>query len=101
MVTLTSEEPSLPCKVKVANLCEAVTGNIHPQFKVMNLCEAGTGNIHQEPILPPEVCENIRNGYLYDGDLVFVILKGIYVLISPKGFWRSLPDISPLFLLFY
>jgi hypothetical protein len=55
MVTLTSEEPSLPCKVKVANLCEALTGNIQAQSEVMNLCEAGTGNIHQEPILPREV----------------------------------------------
>jgi hypothetical protein len=55
MVTLTSEEPSLPREVEVANLCEAVTGNIHPQFKVTNLCEAGTGNIHQEPSFPCEV----------------------------------------------
>jgi hypothetical protein len=55
MVTLTSEEPSLSCEVKVANLCEAVPGNIHPQFEVTNLCEAETGNIHQEPIFPSEV----------------------------------------------
>ncbi len=64
MVTLTSEEPSLPCKVKVANLCEAVTGNIHPRFKVTNLCEAGTGNIYQEPRFPHKVevanlCETV------------------------------------------
>ncbi len=39
-------------------------------------------------------CENILCGYLYDGDLVFVILKGFTVLNSPKGFWRSLPEIS-------
>jgi hypothetical protein len=31
-------------------------------------------------------CENIRNGYLYDGDLVFVILKGIYGFKFPKRF---------------
>jgi hypothetical protein len=53
----------------VANLCEVVTGNIHPRFKVMHLCEAGTGNIHQEPILPPEVevanlCETVT-GNIY------------------------------------
>jgi hypothetical protein len=31
-------------------------------------------------------CENIRNGYLYAGDLVFVILKGIYGFKFPKRF---------------
>ncbi len=31
-------------------------------------------------------CENIRSGYLYDGDLVFVILKGIYGFKFPKRF---------------
>ncbi len=31
-------------------------------------------------------CENIRNGYFYDGDLVFVILKGIYSFKFPKRF---------------
>jgi hypothetical protein len=31
-------------------------------------------------------CENICNGYLYDGDLVFVILKGIYGFKFPKRF---------------
>ncbi len=31
-------------------------------------------------------CENIHNGYLYDGDLVFVILKGIYGFKFPKRF---------------
>jgi hypothetical protein len=31
-------------------------------------------------------CENICCGYLYDGDLVFVILKGIYGFKSPKRF---------------
>ncbi len=39
-------------------------------------------------------CDYIRNGYLYGGDLLFVILKGIYSLNSPKDFWRSLPEIS-------
>jgi hypothetical protein len=43
-------------------------------------------------------CENILRGYLYDGDLVFVILKGIFSFLNPpKGFWRSLPEISLLF----
>jgi hypothetical protein len=31
-------------------------------------------------------CENILHGYLYDGDLVFVILKGIYGFKFPKRF---------------
>jgi hypothetical protein len=31
-------------------------------------------------------CENIRNGYLYGGDLLFVILKGIYGFKFPKMF---------------
>ncbi len=31
-------------------------------------------------------CENILRGYLYDGDLVFVILKGIYSFKLPKRF---------------
>ena len=35
---------------------------------------------------PDEDYENIRNGYLYDGDLVFVILKGIYGFEFPKRF---------------
>ncbi len=38
-------------------------------------------------------CEDILCGYLYDGDLVFVILKGIFSFKSPKRFWRSLPEI--------
>jgi hypothetical protein len=29
-------------------------------------------------------CENILRGYLYDGDLVFVILKGIYGFEFPQ-----------------
>jgi hypothetical protein len=41
-------------------------------------------------------CENILHGFLYVFDLAFVILKGIYSLNSPKGFWRSLPEISLL-----
>jgi hypothetical protein len=39
-------------------------------------------------------CENILRGYLYDGDLVFVILKGISSFKFPKRFWRSFPEIS-------
>ncbi len=31
-------------------------------------------------------CENILCGYLYDGDLAFVILKGIYGFKFPKRF---------------
>ncbi len=31
-----------------------------------------------------ESCENILCGYLYDGDLVFVVLKGIYGFKFPK-----------------
>jgi hypothetical protein len=31
-------------------------------------------------------CDNISNGYLYGGDLLFVTLKGIYSFKSPKRF---------------
>jgi hypothetical protein len=31
-------------------------------------------------------CENILCGYLYDGDLVFFILKGISIFKFPKKF---------------
>jgi hypothetical protein len=31
-------------------------------------------------------CENILSGYLYDGDLVFVILKRISICKLPKRF---------------
>jgi hypothetical protein len=31
-------------------------------------------------------CDNIRNGYLYGGDLLFVIFKGMYGFKFPKGF---------------
>ncbi len=31
-------------------------------------------------------CDNIRNGYLYGGELLFVILKGVYSFKSPKKF---------------
>jgi hypothetical protein len=31
-------------------------------------------------------CDNIRNRYLYGGDLLFVILKGVYSFKFPKGF---------------
>jgi hypothetical protein len=33
------------------------------------------------------VCENILHGYLYDGDLVFVILKGISIFKFAKRFF--------------
>jgi hypothetical protein len=42
-------------------------------------------------------CENIRNGYLYDGDLVFVILKGIYGFEFPKRFFGDLFQRSHFF----
>jgi hypothetical protein len=45
-------------------------------------------------------CENILCGYLYDGDLAFVILKGISSFKFPKRFWRSLPEISLLLFFF-
>jgi hypothetical protein len=44
-----------------------------------------------------DVCENIRNGYLYDGDLVFVILKGIYGFKFPKRFFGDLFQRSHFF----
>ncbi len=44
-------------------------------------------------------CESIRNGYLYDGDLVFVILKGIYGFKFPKRFLEiSSRDLTSSFL---
>jgi hypothetical protein len=44
-------------------------------------------------------CENIRNGYLYDGDLVFVILKEIYGFKFPKRFLEiSSRDLTSSFL---
>jgi hypothetical protein len=43
-------------------------------------------------------CENILCGYLYDGDLVFVILKGIYGFKFPKRFLEiSSRDITSSF----
>jgi hypothetical protein len=47
----------------------------------------------------PAVCENILCGYLYDGDLVFVILKGIYGFKFPKRFLEiSSRDLTSSFL---
>jgi hypothetical protein len=39
-------------------------------------------------------CDNIRSGYLSVVTTVFSQQDGIYGLNSPKGFWRSLPEIS-------
>jgi hypothetical protein len=36
-------------------------------------------------------CENILHGYLYGGDLLFVILKGIYSFKFPKRFLEISP----------
>jgi hypothetical protein len=45
-------------------------------------------------------CENILCGYLYDGDLVFVILKGVSVFKFPKRFLEiSSRDLTSSFLL--
>ncbi len=45
------------------------------------------------------LCENICNGYLYDGDLVFVILKGINCFKFPKRFLEiSSRDLTSSFL---
>jgi hypothetical protein len=38
-------------------------------------------------------CENIHSWIPLSGDLVFSHQQGITVLNSPKGFWRSLPEI--------
>jgi hypothetical protein len=47
-------------------------------------------------------CENILCGYLYDGDLVFVILKGIYGFKFPKRFLEiSSRDLTSSLLLFF
>ncbi len=46
-------------------------------------------------------CENILCGYIYDGDLVFVILKGIYGFKFPKRFLEiSSRDLTSSLLLF-
>jgi hypothetical protein len=45
-------------------------------------------------------CENILCGHLYDGDLVFVVLKGIYGFQFPKRFLEiSSRDLTSSFLL--
>ncbi len=45
-------------------------------------------------------CDNIRNGYLYGGDLLFVILKRIYSFKFPKRFLEiSSRDITILSIL--
>jgi hypothetical protein len=45
------------------------------------------------------VCENILHGYLYGGDLIFVILKGIYSFKFPKRFLEiSSRDLTSSFL---
>ncbi len=47
-------------------------------------------------------CENILCGYVYDGDLVFVILKGIYGFKFPKRFLEiSSRDLTSSLLLFF
>ncbi len=44
-------------------------------------------------------CENILRGYLYDGDLAFVILKGIHGFKFPKRFLEI--DLTSLLLFFF
>ncbi len=57
------------------------------------------GNV--EEAIPPD-CENILCGYLYDGDLVFVILKGIYGFKFPIRFLEiSSRDLTSFLLLFF
>ncbi len=47
-------------------------------------------------------CENILCGYLYDGDLAFVILKGIHGFKFPKRFLEiSSRDLTSLLLFFF
>jgi hypothetical protein len=43
-------------------------------------------------------CENIHSWISLSGDLAFIHQDGIYALNSPKGFWRSLTEISLLLL---
>jgi hypothetical protein len=45
-------------------------------------------------------CENILYGYLYDGDLAFVILKGTYGFKHPKSFLGDLFQRSHFFITF-
>jgi hypothetical protein len=47
-------------------------------------------------------CENIFRGYLYNGDLVFVILKGISIFLFPRRFLEiSSRDLNFSLLLFF
>jgi hypothetical protein len=39
-------------------------------------------------------CENIHSWISLSGDLEFSHQQGIYGFKFPKGFWRSLPEIS-------
>jgi hypothetical protein len=57
--------------------------------------------IHQHNNTPiHQHCDNIRNGYLYGGDLLFVILKGIYGSKFPTRFLEiSFRDFSFLSIL--
>jgi hypothetical protein len=58
------------------------------------LLTKGTTNIGRGIEFLIIICANILCGYLYDGDLAFVILKGISSFEFPKRFWRSHPEIS-------
>jgi hypothetical protein len=42
-------------------------------------------------------CDNVHSWISLSGDLVFSHQHGNYGLQSPKGFWRSLSEISTLF----
>ena len=47
-------------------------------------------------------CENIFRGYLYNRDLVFVILKGISIFLFPRRFLEiSSRDLNFSLLLFF
>ncbi len=52
------------------------------------------------PQKPNYCCDNIHSWISLSGDQHLVISMEFTVLNSPKGFWRSLPEISLLFSLF-
>jgi hypothetical protein len=63
-----------------------VSTAVIPSFCLLGVLRLTLCWIHLARLPAAAFCENIRDGYLYDGDLVFVILKGIYGFKFPKRF---------------
>jgi hypothetical protein len=81
------------CNPPITSLIKAINAGF--------LCGAPHLNAKSvQKYLMPSPCENILHGYLYGGDLLFVILKGIYGFKFPKRFLEiSSRDLTPSFLL--